>query len=303
MLNNHQHNQHPVDRLRRTLLANGEPAEDLESLVNVGHFLQQSAAPQVDDQRRSAVLNLLLDELATQHTVSPVETVAVQPAGWWSRLGSWLDQCWWLLILRSQVRIVSKTIWAGSALVMLLGVVVTLPQATLSAAALPFTMIAPLVTACGVALLYDDMLPGIHELEDSTRASLPGLILARLVLLFSFDLLLALAGSVILALVNTEISLLPLILSWLAPVTFLAALAFFLSVFLLDALAAAAFSLTLWIVYLLVRADDGRLLQRLSAADFSTSGAHLPLLLGALTLVVMGLWLVGTPSRKFEDYR
>ena len=108
-------------------------------------------------------------------------------------------------------------------------------------------IVAPLVAACGVAFLYGlDADPAL-ELQLATPVSPRLILLARLALLFGFNLAITLVCSVGLALARAQISLLPLIAAWLAPMTFLSALAFLLSVLFFNSLASVLISLLLWI--------------------------------------------------------
>jgi hypothetical protein len=145
---------------------------------------------------------------------------------------------WWpLLLLRSQLRVVQGEIWFASALVIGLGTLVTvLTFEAGSSMMLPLVFLAPVVSGFGVAFLYDGNIVQMLELEDTTPASARILLLARLTLVFGFNLLLMLAGSLILAIALEDVSLWPLVSSWLAPMTFLSALAFFTSVLIKDAL-------------------------------------------------------------------
>jgi len=156
-------------------------------------------------------------------------------------------------LLLSQFRIIQRELWLASFMLMMLGLGLTLTQAD----SLLFAMIAPFVAAGGVAFLYNEVDASIEELENSTPTPAALLLLARLMLLFVFDLGLALAGSVVLAIILPNVSLIPLIEAWLAPMAFLSCLAFFLSVVLLDTFAALLFSLTLWAAHLLLRTRSG----------------------------------------------
>lgn len=70
--------------------------------------------------------------------------------------------------------------------------------------------------------------------------------MARLLLVFGFNLLLALLGSVALALLRPQVVLWSLITTWLAPMTFLAALAFLITVLTGASEIGMLFSLNLW---------------------------------------------------------
>lgn len=213
---------------------------------------------------------------------------------------------WWpLLLLRSQVRVVRREIWAASALVILLGTMVTLISTHSNAGSgTPIAIIAPLVAAVGVALLYDSDIEQILELEDATPASARILLLARLTLVFGFDLVIALGGSICLALIRADILLWPLVLSWLVPMTFLSALAFFLSVLSGDAIAGSLAALMIWGGHLLFQAvgRESLLAYLLSLPGLSSPETR-PLLFGLAPLLVgLALWWVGHHERKIGDW-
>ncbi len=136
-----------------------------------------------------------------------------------------------LLLLRRQLRLIGPGIWAASLVVLLLGMILTYlfpydggPSSGLLALA------APIVAAAGIALIYGPENDPASELEYATPTATGLILLARLVLVYSYNLALALATSVILWLLPGSGALWPLILSWLAPMFFLSALALALSV-------------------------------------------------------------------------
>ncbi len=203
---------------------------------------------------------------------------------------------WAGLILRSQLRLVHPATWAASALVIALGALVTLilyrPAQT--GAELPLVIVAPLVAACGVAFLYGlDADPAL-ELQLATPVSPRVILLARLALLFGFNLLITLACSVLLAITQAGISLAPLIAAWLAPMTFLSALAFLLSVIFFDSLASVLISLLLWIV---TAARHFVSLDPFFLPDVLQSSFQPALLIAAPLLVVLALWLAEREER------
>jgi hypothetical protein len=195
-------------------------------------------------------------------------------------------------------------VYKRQALVMVLGVVVTLAaQGSAPGSLTPFAAVAPIVAAVGVALLYDVDLEQVLELEDATSASVRVVLLARLVLIFSFDLTLALIGSLALALLQTDVLLWPLVLSWFGPMAFLSGLAFLLSVVTGHSLSGMGVGLLLWGMHLAARVlPDGispwaKLLTLPGLGDPQTR----PLLLvAAIILVAVALWLVGRTERRLH---
>ncbi len=150
------------------------------------------------------------------------------------------------LLLRFQLPIIRAEIWPASALMFALGLLVTLGSGAQGGKALPFVLTAPLVAAVGVALLYGPVVDPALEIELATPTSPWLVLLSRLLLVFGFDLVLGLAGSLALALLRTNISLWPLVTTWLAPMSFLSALSLLLSVLSADPGLGMLVSLVLW---------------------------------------------------------
>jgi hypothetical protein len=205
---------------------------------------------------------------------------------------------WPWLLLRAQLRVVHREIWLGSALVIALGTLVAAAGSAAMPGALPLVLAAPLVTAVGAAYLFgpDDR----SSLEVELAAPVPPrvILLARLTLLFAFDLSLGLLGSVLLSMVKAEVLLWPLVASWLAPMACLSAAAFLLSVLLVDATSAALASLGLWCLQALRQTGTGDLyLLFRFVPDLLRPGAQGGLWLAALVLVAAALWLGGQEER------
>lgn len=163
-------------------------------------------------------------------------------------------------------------------------------------AELPLVIVAPLVAACGVAFLYGMDADPALELQLATPVSPRLILLARLALLFGFNLAITLLCSVGLALLRAQISLLPLIAAWLAPMTFLSALAFLLSVLFFDSLASVFLSLLLWIMAALRHfVDFGEI--SLYVPDLLRGDFRLALWIAAPALVVIALWMAEREER------
>lgn len=274
------------DRLRALLAEDADSPEDAESLLLLLTYLEAWSSPSPTSAATSRLVESLLPELPEPD--SPLE----YGLSWWP-----------LLLLRAQFRIVRGEIWLATALVMMLGVIVTLatydPTTT---SLLPFTVLAPVMAAVGVALLYDSDIRQMFELEDTTPASARLLLLARLTLVFGFNLLTGIAGSVVLALLQSDLSLWPLILSWLAPMTFLSAFAFFLSVVTTDAFFGIVVGLFVWGGHVLMQ-----LFPHLDNFSFALSlpgliaAENRPVLFAvALLLVTVATWLAGLNERTFR---
>ncbi len=273
--NNHHADYHKHHRM---LLEDMESAEAAEDMLPVVERLHHWQAPTANAELTAALIEQLTAELP-----APRKTRLQRNAEWWP-----------LLLLYSQVRVVGRGIWVASALVMLLGTLVTLETYASSGMVL-LAIIAPVVTAVSVALLYDTDVEQMLELENATAASVRLLLLARLVLVFGFNLLLGLLASLTLTLFQHELSLWPLVLSWLAPMTFLSALAFLLSVLMVNALASSAISLSLWGLHVWLRyVPYNNPLAYLPFLASLSHPANQPLLFGsAALLLLVALWLAG----------
>src|SRR4051812_47996824 len=98
-----------VQRLRQTLLENGESPAEAESLANVAHFLRQLDAPEAHDLKPRQLVEALTIHLPRRKT--RIE-----------RLREWYP----VAVLLSQVHIVRRGIWPTSAFAILLGTLITL---------------------------------------------------------------------------------------------------------------------------------------------------------------------------------
>lgn len=203
-------------------------------------------------------------------------------------------RAWMMWLLRAQLRVVQHEIWLASALVMLLGVLVTLAeQPTASIEMLPFALIAPLVAALGIAFLYGPAAEPSLEIELATPVSPRLVVLVRLLLVFLFDLAWGLLGSGVLVLSQSGWSLWPLVSLWLAPMTCLAALAFLLSMLFVDPLVGVSICLALWGLQVL------RVFLPFAALPNWLSGDLQPWLwLTSLMCVAVALWLAGREERQ-----
>lgn len=274
------------ERLRALLAEDTDSLEDVESLLPFVARLAEWSAPSPSPSTTVRLLESLLPELP-----APV-----------SRLERGLS--WWpLLLLRAQLRVVRGEIWWSTGIVMLLGVIVTLgtydPSTT---GLLPFTALSPVMAAIGVALLYDSDIQLVLELESSTPASTRLLLLARLTLVFGFNLSLGLGGSVALALLQSNLSLWPLILSWLAPMAFLSCFAFLLSVITSDAFVGMVAGLLVWGLHVAMQSFPhlDTLSFALSLPGLVAAESRPVLFAAALLLLIVALWLVGLNEREIR---
>ncbi|MBE2183152.1 MAG: hypothetical protein IAE89_06985 [Anaerolineae bacterium] len=259
---------------------------------SVRGFLGSWQAPKADPAAKQASLAALYQELAANSSAEiPPAWAAARPR--WSMLQVWL-------ILQSQIRLVHRWIWAGTALILLLGLLVTLASnSTSSITALPFVLAAPIIAALGAALLYGDDTDPPLELQLSTPIPPRAILLARLALLFCFNLGGALIGSIILAVLRSDITFMPLVLSWLAPMTALSAFAFLCSVVLFDAALSAIISLLIWMALAWRHLGGAALPPAVSALfpDLWSARLQPALFLAALAAVLFALFLADREIR------
>jgi len=198
------------------------------------------------------------------------------------------------LLLRSQLPVIRAEIWPASALVLALGALVTLATAQPGSDGLLFVLLAPLVAALGIAFLYGPLVDPALEVELATPTSPRLVLLARLLLVFGFDLALALAGSLALALFVPDLSLWPLVSAWLAPMAFLSALSLLLSMLAADPGLGSLVSLVLWALQAIGRLP-GDLPLRLP--DLTATATHPWLWALALLMGALAVWVSGREER------
>ncbi len=272
------------DRLRAMLREDVESPEEAEALLATVLWLKRWPAPQKYDTDQLVQSLLPTLPAAESHT---------------ARMRRLFSSSWPVLLLRAQARIVQRELWLVSALMMLLGTGVTMlmSDSQHGGNALTFVWISPIVAAVGVAYLYGFEADPPLEIEMATPASRRLILLARLTLVFGFDLALALAGSVALTLTQTGLSLWPLVMTWFGPMAFLSALAFLLTVLFIDSMAGSVISMLLWMIEGVMRvAPQFRPpLPDMLAAD------SLPWLLAlALLMGLAALWFAGRDERLFQ---
>lgn len=223
------------------------------------------------------------------------------PAGVWAEVGpephraprgsrrlvAAISLLWQLLV--GQVPLVRRAIWAASAVTMAVGLLVALSATTPTAGGLMLGLLAPLVAAMGVALVYGpENDPGL-EVALATPTAPRLVLLARLTLVYGYDLGLALLATLVLA-ARGGTDPLPLMSLWIGPMLFLSALALLLSL-LLDATAALLVSMGLWSARLIAAADLGGGRPSAVAEPLDGLWHNTPLLLPlAALLLLAALW-------------
>lgn len=191
----------------------------------------------------SAVLARALAEIDLQEEVLAAGSYSISAR---------LSLAWQLL--RGQLPLVRKEIWVASPLTMIVGCIVALMTTTPNGAGLTLAIFAPIVAALGVAFVYGPENDPSLEVTLSTPTSPRIVLLARLTLVYGYDLVLALAATGVLAVVKNGISLWPLISLWIGPMLFLSALTLVLSL-LLGAATAALAATVLWASRLVALSD------------------------------------------------
>jgi hypothetical protein len=259
----------------------GSP-EEAGQLLPVARRLERWPAPAPTPEETTRLIQALQPALTEQTAGRQV----------YAKLRRRVAEWWPWLLLCAQVRVVRQEIWVASSLVMTLGVIVTLATRgpAVSHETLTMVLIAPLVAAAGLAFIYGPGVDPALEIELATPTSPRLVLLARLVLVFGFDLVLGLVGSLALALLRPDISLWPLVMAWLAPMTFLSALSLLISVISSDPEAGALISLVLWAIQNVMRLFDSA--DRLFHFPSLMAAAARPWLWGlAFLMSGLALWL------------
>ena len=202
-----------------------------------------------------------------------------------------------LQLLAGQVALVRREIWVASAATMALGCLVALLTTGASAGGVVLAVFAPMIAAVGVAFIYGPENDPSLEVALSTPTPPRLVLVARLTLVYSYDLALALAATVVLALANGGTGLLALISLWIGPMLFLSALALFLSLFF-GSTPATLVALTLWGVRLVAYSSAVRgltLSREMKLLESFWQSTPLLLPLAVLLLLVTVLF---TPGRE-----
>ncbi len=269
-------------KIEEYLQEDDETAVSHDLLLPLLKQLQNEELPIPTSVQTNQLINTLLPELP--------------PPSAWQQWQTAITNNWLWLLLQSQLRIVRQTIWAASAFVITIGVIVSvLWQNSAMGDGFPFILLAPVVAAIGIATLYNDN-DHVWELEMTTAVSPRLLLLTRLLLVFGFDLILALSGSLILAFILPYVTLSALITTWLAPMTFLTAVAFLITILTGATEIGILVSMTLWGVQIL-RLIGGSTLLTQYWPNLLHSDSHSLLWTATLLLTAVALWLGGREER------
>lgn len=203
-------------------------------------------------------------------------------------------------LLRAQAFLTRREMWPVSAAIMALGVIVALVSRHVEAV----YFVAPLIAAASVAMLSGPAEDPAYELVLASPTSPWKVLLARLTVVSTYNLLLALAAGVAL------LSMIPpglfgaLVFGWLGPMAFLSVLALLLSLWI-DTSNAMAISYMLWIAQYVPSQAVGLWMASpawervlLSYRKFWQTPSLLCLL--ALVLVCLALWSVDLPAARLS---
>jgi hypothetical protein len=204
-----------------------------------------------------------------------------------------IHKTWQLLC--TQVLLVQSDLWPASAAVMIMGVMVAL----LADNANIVFFVTPLMAASTLAVLYGPQHDPAMELSLSTPTSPWRILLARLSVVSAYNLLLALAATLVLLFIVPPGMLGTMILGWLGPLAFLSALALLLSVWL-GTSSAITITYSLWILQYIPFKAVGLWIN--SPVGDSIMAAyqqfwHSPLLLLLFSMLLIGaaLWSANRP--------
>ncbi len=194
-------------------------------------------------------------------------------------------------VLRGQVPLVRKGIWAASAATMALGILVAVLAHGRHAPGLVLSLFVPVIAGVGSAFLYGPESDPSLELALATPTSPRAVLVSRLLLVLGYDLALALvaSGIVVLAHGGDLLAAAPL---WLGPMLLLMGIGLLVSL-LLSAIAAVASALVLFFIQLVTQTDiAGRPSSGLWSSLASLWQTNPAVLLLALALLILAVLYV-----------
>jgi hypothetical protein len=193
-------------------------------------------------------------------------------------------------LLRAQLRLVGPVVWVMSVLVTSFGVVLA-GTVRGSAPGDVFGLVTPLVAAAGVAALCGPDQDPAFEIGAATATPPSAVLLARITVVFCYDLLLSLAASVVLAGTASGIGVGRLIGGWFGPMALLSAVSLLLAV-RLGTSGALGTVIVLWCFRLFTVSPDTGWPHTVSQAIWSTNALTV---LGAVVVGGAGVLLAGRP--------
>ncbi len=232
------------------LAADLESPEDAADLLPVVNRLSAWVAPKPTETEKARLLAALQGQQSWQN-ISPPDALPVKSPRAVALEGV-------LNLLYAQRYVVRQEIWAASAVVQALGALVSLALPAAGDAYLPgaqpgffVVLLAPVAAALSMASIYSPADDPARELEAATPVALRKVLLARMALVFAFNLVGALAASGLVwaagvfGLVQMG-SLGVLLAAWLGPMTLLSTLALLFTTLADDAQVGTLASLALW---------------------------------------------------------
>lgn len=202
-------------------------------------------------------------------------------------------------VLRSQISLIRTEIWFSSALVNLMGLIVALLVENVNA----IYFLAPFLSAAGVAHVYGMQNDPAVELTLATPISAQQILLARLALVFGYNILLTFSAGFLTTVISGQSIQLSwvVLLEWIAPMAFLSSLALFCSLIWGSTNAVAA-AYALWIVKGIITSIDGNgslLVYKLPLSDLIHILEEPELLfLLSLIFVAIALWITGKERNR-----
>jgi hypothetical protein len=192
-------------------------------------------------------------------------------------------------LLRAELRLVRPSVWLASMLVMACAVAAVAVNGH-DAGATVLSLVAPLVAIAGVAGVYGPQRDPAFEALAITATSPRLVLLARVTLIFGYDLALAVAASAVLRLAAPQVGLVDLVIAWLGPMTLLSALSLVLAMWIGPNVSMAVAS-ALWVLRVATvsvpELSDGWLaarMQQIWATSPGTVAVTLALLAAAVAL-------------------
>jgi anti-sigma factor RsiW len=193
-------------------------------------------------------------------------------------------------LLWAQLRLVRPVVWVMSVLVTSFGVVLA-GTVGHSASGDVFGLFAPLVAAAGVAALCGPDQDPAFEIGAATVTPPSAVLLARITVVFCYDLVLSVAASLVLAGTASGVGAGRLIGDWFGPMALLSALSLLLAV-RVGTSGALGTVVVLWCFRLFTVSPDAGWPHAVSQAVWSTNALTV---LGAVVLGGTGVLLAGGP--------
>jgi hypothetical protein len=193
-----------------------EQREELGDLRPLYNRLEEYDVPEPDSARLLAALKPLLAEPLEVEKIFVLESERRD-------FGDWLRLAW------NQTNLLEAPFWWSSFLLTLLGALLGMSYGG-TAAALCLVVVSPLVAVTGVAYLFRPATRILWELEQLSRVQPLEFLYARLALILTLNLLLAVALLLVAWTQGLQIVLWRLLLIWFGPMIGLTGIALFCSV-------------------------------------------------------------------------